>query len=160
MCCAALHAGPAWAVAVDVSAAPASRSRVCDTLAQAHARRAPAGARAGRPAPRAGGRGGPAPPAAPAAGGRGAAQAAVGPATAAVQAPPSSGGGGVDDVGAGLALLMRSYEDELKQPIRSALGGQLARSLLIQARPSPGGAGPLAAGLCTAHPQPWARTGM
>jgi len=108
------------------------------------------------PAPAAGA----APPAGAAAGGRGAAQAAVGPATAAVQAPPSSGGGGVDDVGAGLALLMRSYEDELKQPIRSALGGQLARSLLIQARPTPGGAGPLAAGLCTAHPQPWARTGM
>jgi len=109
-----------------------------------------------RPAPAAGA----APPAGAAAGGRGAAQAAVGPATAAaVQAPPSSDGGGVDDVGASLALLMRSYEDELKQPIRSALGGQLARSLLIQARPSPGGAGPLAAGLCTAHPQPWARTG-
>ena len=39
-----------------------------------------------------------------------------------------------DSLAPGMALLMRSYEDELKTPIRSAVGGKLARSLLIQAR--------------------------
>ncbi|KAK9841994.1 hypothetical protein WJX81_003113 [Elliptochloris bilobata] len=42
------------------------------------------------------------------------------------------GGDQEDALAPGMALLMRSYEDELKRPIRSALGGQLARSLLIQ----------------------------
>jgi hypothetical protein len=101
---------------------------------------------------------GPAPPADAAAGARGATQAAAGPAVAAAaQAPPGGGGGGGDGVDAGVALLMRSYEDELKQPLRSALGGQLARSLLIQARPA-AGRWALASGPCAAHPRPWART--
>ena len=56
----------------------------------------------------------------------------------AAKAPAPAGAEGGDPqepLAPGMALLMRSYEDELKRPIRSALGGQLARSLLIQAWP-------------------------
>ena len=64
---------------------------------------------------------------------RGAAGPVAGPAG---EMPPGSKNEGdpQDPLLPGVALLMRSYEDELKRPIRSALGGQLARSLLIQAR--------------------------
>ncbi|PNG99855.1 Nuclear control of ATPase protein 2, partial [Tetrabaena socialis] len=44
------------------------------------------------------------------------------------------GGGGIDDpaVASGMSMLMRSYEAELRRPLRNLLAGDLARALLIQ----------------------------
>ena len=70
---------------------------------------------------------------------RGAAAAAAlgaGPGAAAPAAGAAEGGAGTGGAGGsglpGMDLMMRSYESELKKPIRNLVGGDLARALLIQ----------------------------
>ncbi len=48
-----------------------------------------------------------------------------------------AGGGGLGDdaaVASGMAVLMHSYEEELKRPLKNLVAGDLARALLIQVR--------------------------
>jgi hypothetical protein len=70
-----------------------------------------------------------------------AAAAATAVASPAAAASSSSSNSSVDDFGAlldsdavnrGMAVVMACYENDLKQPIRSLVSGELARTLLIQ----------------------------
>lgn len=49
---------------------------------------------------------------------------------------PDAGPSGEELVMPGMEFMMQCYEDELKHPIRNLVSGQLARSLLIQVRPT------------------------